>query len=301
MQVPDSPPDPGRRRFLRGLLGSTLALGTLGGVGVAQAYDFGTVREEAALPGLRSPLRVAFLTDLHYGLYIFGRQVRGWVDTANAARPDLVLLGGDFLDVRPSADPAPLLTELARLRAPLGVYAVWGNHDYGSFGAYDRGVLGQGVPGWAARREKVAAAFARAGITVLRNEGRAVRDDLWVGGVDDLWRGEPDVAAALAGAGEGQATLLLSHNPDVLPDLPRRVGLVLSGHTHGGQIRLPLLGAPVVPSKYGQRYAMGWVPGAHGTPGYVSRGLGVSGLPLRNLCPPEVTLLTLRPLPKADR
>ncbi|MDL2344246.1 metallophosphoesterase, partial [Deinococcus sp. MIMF12] len=102
-------------------------------------------------------------------------------------------------------------------------------------------------------------------------------------------------AAALAGAGEGQASVLLSHNPDLLPDLPRRVGLVLSGHTHGGQIRLPVVGAPVVPSRYGQRYAMGWVQGAHGTPGYVSRGLGVSGVPLRNLCPPEVTLLSLRP------
>ncbi|WP_104989739.1 metallophosphoesterase [Deinococcus sp. NW-56] len=295
MKAPDSPPDPGRRRFLRGLLGGTLALGTLGGVGVAQAYDFGTVREEGALPGLASPLRVAFLTDLHYGLYIFERQIRAWVDTANAARPDLVLLGGDFLDVRSDVDPAPLLAELARLRAPLGAHAVWGNHDYGSFGAYDRGVLGQGIPGWADRREQVAAAFAAAGITVLRNEGRAVRDDLWIGGVDDLWRGEPDVAAALAGAGEGQASVLLSHNPDLLPDLPQRVGLVLSGHTHGGQIRLPVVGAPVVPSRYGQRYAMGWVQGAHGTPGYVSRGLGVSGLPLRNLCPPEVTLLTLRP------
>lgn len=295
MKAPTPLPDPGRRRFLRGLLGGTLALGTLGGVGVAQAYDFGTVREEAALPGLRSPLRVAFLTDLHYGLYIFERQIRAWVDTANAARPDLVLLGGDFLDVRSDVDPAPLLTELARLRAPLGVYAVWGNHDYGSFGAYDRGVLGQGIPGWAERREQVAAAFAAAGITVLRNVGRAVRDDLWVGGVDDLWRGEPDAAAALAGAGEGQASVLLSHNPDLLPDLPRRVGLVLSGHTHGGQIRLPVVGAPVVPSRYGQRYAMGWVQGAHGTPGYVSRGLGVSGLPLRNLCSPEVTLLSLRP------
>ncbi|MDL2345790.1 metallophosphoesterase, partial [Deinococcus sp. MIMF12] len=179
---PLSPANPARRRFLRGLLGGSLALGTLGGVGVAQAYDFGTVHEEGVLPGLRSPLRAAFLTDLHYGLYIFERQIRAWVDTANAARPDLVLLGGDFLDVRSDVDPAPLLTELARLRAPLGVYAVWGNHDYGSFGAYDRGVLGQGIPGWAERREQVTAAFAASGITVLRNEGRAVRGDLWIGG-----------------------------------------------------------------------------------------------------------------------
>ncbi|WP_345465293.1 metallophosphoesterase [Deinococcus carri] len=277
-----------RRRLLRGLLGGGLAAGALGGAGWAQAARFGTVRESRRLPGLQAPLRVAFLTDLHYGLYVFAGRVRAWVDAANAARPDLILLGGDFLDTRAGADPAPLLTELARLRAPLGVYGVWGNHDYGSFGQEE---VGQD---WPAHRQNLTAAFARAGIAVLRNTGQAVRPDLWVGGVDDFICGQPDAAAALSGAGE-RATLLLSHNPDLLPELPGPVGLVLCGHTHGGQIRLPLLGAPVVPSRYGQRYAMGWVTGAYGTPAYVSRGLGTSGLPFRNLCEPELTLLTLLP------
>ena len=75
--------------------------------------------------------------------------------------------------------------------------------------------------------------------------------------------------------------------------MPAGIQLVLCGHTHGGQVRLPLIGAPIVPSKYGQRYAMGWVEGAHATPAYVSRGLGVSGVPMRNLCQPEITLLDL--------
>lgn len=280
--------------MLRSLLGGGLAVGALGSAGLAQASRFGVVHERATLPGLRAPLRVAFLTDLHYGLYVFATQVRAWVDTANTERPDLILLGGDLLDIRSDTDPAPLLAELARLRALLGVFGVWGNHDYDSFGLGNTRRGGRARPDWAQRQATLTAAFERAGVPILLNSGHAVRNDLWVGGVNDLWRGDADPAAALAGAGE-RATLLLSHNPDLLPDLPGPVGLVLCGHTHGGQVRLPFVGAPVVPSRYGQRYAMGWVRGAYGTPAYVSRGLGTSGVPLRNLCEPELTLLTLQP------
>lgn len=295
MRIP-APPDPARRRVLRGLtrslLGGGAAVAFLGGAGAAQAYRFGVTRHTRALGGLRAPLTAAFLTDLHYGPYIGVGSVRAWVEATLALRPDLILLGGDQFDRRAHAASADLLAELARLRAPLGTYAVWGNHDYGSFG-YDRH-SGVRQPDWAERRGRLEAAFAAAGVTVLRNAGRAVRADLWVSGVDDFWNGQPDAAATLAGAGT-RATLLVSHNPDLLPELPPGVGLALSGHTHGGQVRLPLVGAPVVPSRYGQRYAMGWVTGAHGTPGYVSRGLGLSGLPLRNLCEPEIALLRLVP------
>lgn len=283
-----------RRQVLRALGGGSLAALAAGGAGAAQAYRFGVTRHARALPGLRAPLRVAFLTDLHYGLFIGAGSVAAWVDATNDLRPDVVLLGGDQLDARMDAPPEPLLRELRRLRAPLGTFAVWGNHDYGSFGRYGGRQYGAPRADWAAKRAELEAEFARAGVTVLRDAGRALRDDAWVGGTDDLWFGQPDVTAALAGAGD-RATLLVTHNPDLLPDLPRPAGLVLCGHTHGGQVRLPGLGAPVVPSRYGQRYAMGWVQGAHGTPAYVSRGLGLSGLPLRNLCEPELTLLHLNP------
>ena len=300
MQVSDSSsprttiPNSSRRRFLRGVLGSGVALGLLGGAGVAQSYRHGVTRHTRTLPGLQSPLRVAFLTDMHYGLFIDAGNVQQWIEATNAERPDLVLLGGDQLDYRTDGPPTPLLAQLERLSAPLGVYGVWGNHDYGSFGYYGNKHYGPERPDWQARREALRVSFAAAGVNLLRNEGRAVRPDLQLGGVDDLWHGQPDAAAALAGA-EGRATLLVSHNPDLLPDLPAPVGLVLCGHTHGGQVRLPLLGAPVVPSQYGQKYAMGWVTGAHGTPAYVSRGLGVSGLPIRNMCTPEIAVLTLNP------
>ncbi|MFC4639217.1 metallophosphoesterase [Deinococcus hohokamensis] len=278
-----------RRRALKLLGSAAVTAGLLGTAGAAQTYRFGLTREQHALPGLRAPLRIAFLTDLHYGPFIRAGSVRAWVQAANAERPDLVLLGGDYLDIEPGHDAGPLLDELRALRAPLGVYGVWGNHDYGSFG--------EGRPGldWTVYREALRRAFAGVGITVLRNEGRAVREDLYLAGLDDLTRGEPALGAALRGARQTGATLLLSHNPDVLPDLLPGAGLVLCGHTHGGQVRLPGLGAPLVPSRYGQRYAMGWVRGAHDTPAYVSRGLGVTGAPIRVLCEPELTLLTLTP------
>ncbi|GGS04579.1 putative metallophosphoesterase [Deinococcus sedimenti] len=283
-----------RRAVLRSLLGGGGALALGGGVGVAQGYRFGVTRHTRALPGLRAPLRAAFLTDLHYGLFIGDGSVGAWVEATNDLRADVILLGGDLLDARLDAVPPGLLRQLARLRAPLGTFSVWGNHDYGSFGRYGARHYGPARPDWMARRERFAQELAGAGVTVLRDEGRPLRDDVWVGGTDDLWFGKPDAAAALAGAG-ARATLLVTHNPDLLPALPRPVGLVLCGHTHGGQVRLPLLGAPMVPSAFGQRYAMGWVTGAHDTPAYVSRGLGLSGLPVRNLCEPEVTLLQLSP------
>lgn len=279
---------------MRSLLGGGTVAALAGGAAVAQGYRFGVTRHARTLAGLREPLRVAFLTDLHYGLYIGPGSVAAWVDGTNDLRADLVLLGGDLIDARMDELSPDLLRELRRLRAPLGVYSVWGNHDYGSFGRYGSRQYGEPRADWAARREQFRAGLAGVGVTTLRNEGRAVRGDLWLGGTDDLWFGPPDPAAALAGAG-GRATLLVTHNPDVLPTLPGPAGLVLCGHTHGGQVRLPLLGAPVVPSRYGQRYAMGWVTGAHDTPAYVSRGLGLSGVPLRNLCEPEIALFLLSP------
>ena len=281
-----------RREFLARALAGSAAVTALGGVGAAQVYRFGVTRQGAPLPGLRAPLRVAFLTDLHYGPFIGAASVRAWVDATNLERPDLILLGGDHMDRHVRGNTAPLLRELARLRAPLGVYGVWGNHDYAAFGRARAGRTAS----WEEARAAHAAAFAGAGITILRNEGRAVRDDLFLGGTDDFLQGEPDPGAALAGAGE-RATLRLSHHPDQLPELPRAAGLALCGHTHGGQVRLPLIGAvaPLLPSRYGARFDIGWKQGAFGTPAYVSRGLGVSGVPLRNLCGPEVLLLTLRP------
>ena len=298
-----------RRQLLgRGVLGWGAVLGLTGaGIGATQGYaPAGLSRVAARLPGLRRPLSVAVLTDLHYGPYIREQQVAGWVDLTLNARPDLILVLGDFCDVNLGQNlPAPLLRQLARLTAPLGVYGVWGNHDYGSFGRYRRRVIGEIRGDWMDVRAAFQRALAAGGLKILTNQGLAVRLDLWLGGVDDLSWGQPDAGAALRGAPTGAAQLLMVHEPDDLMGLAavsgwRPGGLAVCGHTHGGQIRLPGLGALVVPSNYGQRFAQGWVRGeavggGPGALGYVSRGLGLSGVPFRNLCPPEVVLLTLSP------
>jgi uncharacterized protein len=295
-------------RTLSSVLGWGTGLGLLGsGVGAAQGYARAQLNPvQARLPGLRTPLSVAVLTDLHYGPYIGERQVSSWVDLTLAARPDLVLVVGDFCDVRLERGlPQPLLRQLARLQAPLGVYGVWGNHDYGSFGQHSRIFTGAKQADWTGVRATFEAALGTAGLSILNNRGVAPRPDLWLGGVDDLMFGAPDAQAALQGAPAGAAQLLMVHEPDDLIGLAavpawRPDGLAVCGHTHGGQIRLPGVGALLVPSSYGQRFAQGWVQGEpHGNRpaarGYVSRGLGMSGVPMRNLCPAEVVLLRLQP------
>ncbi len=291
---------PERRAFLRSAgLGLGAALG-FGGAAVAQAYaPAQVVRQTRALRGLHTPVTVTLLTDLHYGHLVHLPQVRGWVDLALSTRPDVFLLLGDFVDVRLwEGLPAEYLQELGRLKAPLGTYGVWGNHDYGSFGLYKRLLQPEPPGNWQQQRTAFASALGEQGIHILREEGRLLRPDLYVGGVDDWWWGASDAVQAFAQAPSGAARILMSHNPDYLMNLdpqllPPDSGLMVSGHTHGGQVRLPVVGALSVPSEYGQRFAQGWIQGDTGAHGFVSRGLGLSGLPLRNLCPPEVVVLEL--------
>ena len=268
-----------RRRFLHraAAVAAAAALGSTTAQ-VVGTYPFDVVRERAALPGLRAPLRIAWLTDLHHGQFVRTASVRAWVDAALAEAPDLVLLGGDLVDQTPGADAdVDLVAELARLHAPLGVLAVPGNHDLGRF-------RGSGA---------FAALLRGTGIDLLVNRGLSVREDLHVAGLDDLRNGRPDLGATLRAQPAAGATLLLSHNPDVLPEVPLDVGLTLAGHTHGGQVVLPGVGALYTSSRYGDRFLAGWVEGP--ARGYVSRGLGVTNLPVRVNCPAELTVLDLVP------
>jgi uncharacterized protein len=269
-----------RRRFLTraAAVAATAAAGS-STAQVVGTYHFEVVRERAALEGLAAPLRVAWLTDLHHGQYVRTASVRAWVDAALAEAADLVLLGGDLVDQNPGSDgDEGLVAELARLRAPLGVLAVWGNHDYARF----------------RRIAPFAARLRDAGIEVLVNRGARVRDDLHVAGLDDFRNGRPDLGLTLRDRPATGATVLLSHNPDALPDVPIDVGLTLAGHTHGGQVVLPGVGALYTSSQYGDRFLAGWVAGP--ARGYVSRGLGVSTLPVRVNCPAELTVLDLLPI-----
>lgn len=246
------------------------------------------------LPAALDGLRIAHLTDFHRSSIVSSEYLARCVATAIAERPDMIVMTGDFVTKRSRciADLTPLL---APLSAPHGVYAILGNHD-----AY-------------AGARAVAAAVEASGACLLRNRHQRVEVNgagLWVAGIDspdhEQYRLTPMRRAdwaqvyrrfldtALRGIPRDGFRLLLAHNPDLIRDAARcGVDLMLSGHTHGGQVRLPFLGATVVPSRYGHRYAAGLFR-VEGAALYVSRGLGTVRFPLRFLCRPELAILTLR-------
>lgn len=271
-----------RRRFLRtAVYGSAAAL-TIGGLGYsfAEANDLRVVRRTVTVPNLPAAFRgtrIAFLTDIHHGPYVSLDYVNGVVRTTAALDPDLIVLGGDYIS-REAKYAGPCFEVLSQLKAPMGIYGVLGNHDY-----------------WHGERQ-VRDGMTAARFTDLTNRGEWLTlrgDRLRLCGVDDLWTARPNAQQALADARPGDAVILVSHNPDFAETLTdRRPGLILSGHTHGGQVMIPGSGAPIVPSYYGQKYARGLVE-APTTQVYVSVGIGLTGLPIRANCPPELTLLTL--------
>jgi uncharacterized protein len=245
-----------------------------------------TVETELVLPGWPAScdgLRVAVVSDLHVGSPWNGlANLDRVVAQVAAARPGLVLFAGDFVIRRVRGGtfvpPEDIAERLARVEAPLGRYAVLGNHDWWFDGL------------------RVLRALEAHGITVLEDRSVALPDHgcaLWLAGVSDLWERLHDVNRALAGVPDGAPVLLLTHNPDLFPTVPARVALTIAGHTHGGQVFLPLLGRPIVPSQYGQRYAIGHVieGGRHL---FVSPGIGTSIIPVRFRVPPEISLLVLR-------
>jgi predicted MPP superfamily phosphohydrolase len=271
------------------------------GVGVAGAMGYaflveprwlGVSRREIPIRGLPAALdglRVVQLTDVHHGPWLSLAYVRDVVQTTNELAPDLVCLTGDYVH-HSEAYIEPVVEELARLRPRIATVAVLGNHD------------------WWEDVDRMRRALDRASIPLLDNGRRVLTPDrrvtadaaegLAVCGVGDLWEDTQDYQAALGGLPADMPRLLLSHNPDVAeePDLVLsglRVDLMLSGHTHGGQVRFPFLGPPVTNSRFGQKYAEGLVQGPVCRV-FVCRGIGVSGFPLRLGVPPEIAVLELR-------
>ncbi len=270
-----------RRTFLKAVVAAGAAA-PVGGIcyTFAESTDLKIERVTVTVPRLPASFRgttVAFLSDIHYGPYLTPEYLADVVRTTLLLSPDLIVHGGDY-SLRESKYVTPCFEALANLSAPLGQYGVLGNHDY-------RHGLDQTKAG-----------MRSAGIEELTNRGVWLTrggERMLLAGVDDFWYGKPDLRKALEGAQPTDACVLLCHNPDFAESISdRRVGLVLSGHTHGGQVRVPGYGSPVVPSRYGQKYARGLVE-APATQVYVSPGVGMSGLPVRANCRPEITLLTL--------
>jgi predicted MPP superfamily phosphohydrolase len=231
-------------------------------------------------------IRIAVLADLHTGSPFHGlAKLEEIVTLALAAKPDLVLLAGDYVihgvvggRFTPPEDAAG---RLARLAAPLGVYAVLGNHD------------------WWLGPARVRHALESVGIPVLEDASTPLERGhcrFWLVGLSDFWEGARDLEKALRGVPESAPVVAFTHNPDIFPEGPSRVSLTIAGHTHGGQVYIPGLGRPIVPSQYGQRFAVGHIV-EEGRHLFVSSGLGTSLLPVRFLVPPEVSVLRLSPGP----
>lgn len=266
----------GRHRWRAGV-----ALGMLGTAGLGYlalvepprpVLERVTLRP-AGWPHALAGLRIGQISDLHLGHHYAEANVAWAIAAMQRERPDMIVLTGDFIAF---ADAIPMLgARLAGLSAPLGVYAVLGNHD-----------------GDAEARD-VVTALGHAGIVVLRNQSRWIAvpaGGFWLLGLDDVWHGRDDFAVMLAGVPPGGCRVLLAHAPDVV-DLAARhqIAVQLSGHTHGGQLRLPRIGPFSLP-RHGTRYPIGEYR-VGPTTLYVSRG--VAGAPLRLGCPPEATVITL--------
>ena len=277
-----------RRKFLKRT--GVVALGSI--TAGAITYPFleakwcRVVRQTIALPNLPAVFRgtrIALMADVHHGPFVPLAYIRHVVAMANALKPDLALLAGDYVHQHHSYI-APGIEALGKLQAPLGRFAVRGNHDNHSY--HDDH----------AYRPNSTAALADAGLPDLNNTGAWIERGgarLRICGVGDLWTDQQDLDGALRDAHDGDAVILLSHNPDFAETIrDSRVGLVLSGHTHGGQVVIPGLGAPIVPSRYGQKYLHGLVQ-APCCQVFVTRGVGTISPPARFLCRPEVALITL--------
>ncbi len=290
--------DLSRRAFLArvGASGTTLgAAGTIAKATVVDPLDIRVVRYTVPitnLPRALDGMRIAHLTDWHVGSRVPLEVLEASTRLALELKPDLIALTGDYVHSNVGQ-----LDALRRVLAPLvapgaaryGVVGVLGNHDY------------------YAGAEEVAGALREMGVSMIDNDRLFLMPDgitgasgeaLCVAGLADPWMDVPVQERALGGVAHRTPRVVLCHQPDVAehfgwraPWAPR-ADLMLSGHTHGGQVRVPFLGTPIVPSHYGQRYAGGLVEGPH-FPVIVSRGIGMSLLPIRFGVPPEVGEITL--------
>jgi predicted MPP superfamily phosphohydrolase len=273
-----------RRQFLK-WAGAGVAVGAAGVAGYGglfEAWDYElteTVVPVGGLPAAFEGFRIAQLTDVHHSRIVPIEEVRRVVALVNETRADLIALTGDYTtELRRFVEPCA--EALAELKAPEGVWAVLGNHDHKTDGPFT-----------------VQALKAR-GINVLSNENTVLRrgaDELQLAGVDDWGWGKADFTRALRGVDVARPSVLLSHEPIAFDrPLTRGVSLILSGHTHGGQIYLPFIGSPATyiwPQYF--RYIRGLYE-RDGTCLYVARGTGMIGVPIRIGARPEIAVLRLQ-------
>lgn len=228
-------------------------------------------------------LRIAVLSDLHVGgAFIDDRKLRLIVERTNELHPELIVILGDYMSSEGRSShrvkPEVFGPSLQGFQAPLGIYSVLGNHD------------------WWYNGEKVRHGLEANGIKVLDNEVARVEKNgraFWLVGLADLWTRPQRIGQTVDKiAPPGEPMIALTHNPDIFPNLPERVPLLLAGHTHGGQVQFPFIGSVVAPSRFGNRFVEGHVY-ENGHHLFVTTGIGTSIVPVRFAVPPEIVLLTI--------
>ncbi|MFN2596179.1 MAG: metallophosphoesterase [Pyrinomonadaceae bacterium] len=268
-----------RRQFVKGLAAATLFTAG-GGVALAYPFDYELTETDIFIPDLPPAFegfRVAQLSDVHHSRIVPLAEVRRAVEVTRSARADMIVLTGDYT-THERRFIEPCAEELGRLEAPAGVWAVLGNHDHNTDGA------------------ETYRALARHRVNALKNVNTRVArggEELQLVGIDDMSWNQTDWRQAFKGIDRARPTILLSHQPNAFDEPGAEgVSLIMSGHTHGGQIRLPFIGAPI--QRYPEfRYLRGRFV-RDGTQLYVSRGTGVIGAPVRVGARPEVAVLRLR-------
>ena len=283
-----------RRRFLT--LGAAAAgagtLGTLDAFAIEPGFSLAvkswTVRH-ASWPRSATPLRIGVLTDIHaVEPWMPARRIGAIAAQLNACKPDIVVLLGDYVNalrLRFYSGIVPVpewMAALKELHAPLGIYAVLGNHDW-----------------WSGEAATIRRSFEKAGIHLLENAAVNVSNGghpFWIAGLGDQLafgsRGLDDLSGTLRQLSDNAPAVLLAHEPYIFPAISKRIALTLAGHTHGGQVYVPFIGRPAIPFQFA-KYAYGHVE-HQGRHMIVSSGLGLSNYPVRFLVPPEIALVTLR-------
>lgn len=222
--------------------------------------------------------KIVFVSDIHHGIVYSKNRVKKLVKRINEEKPDIILLGGDYVDEEKYI--SSLFNELKNLKSKQGVYGVLGNHDYG------------------ANPSKITSAMKDAGIRCLKNEAIWIYNGnsrIRIGGVKDCWRDNPDISSIVKEV-EENFVILLSHNPDFVEDIKTdKIDIVLSGHTHGGQATFFGLWAPFIPSIYGQKYKTGLIKAPH-TKVLVSNGVGNVAwcIPIRFFARPQINVVYLK-------
>lgn len=274
-----------RREFLKTSLGVTLGMTALGAGGLAYARTVEPGWIDITQLRLRLPrlspafhgYRLVQISDIHMDYWMTRERLAGVVRLVNDQRPDLVAITGDFVTHGYRRRAENLEGPLRSLRARDGAVAVLGNHDHWSSPAFVRSVI------------------SNSGIVNVSNRIRTVqrgRDVLHVAGVDDHWEGQDRLDLVLDHLPPEGAAILLAHEPDFadISAAARRFDLQISGHSHGGQVRLPLLGAPILPP-YGRKYPLGLYR-VTGMLLYTNRGVGMLRPHIRLNCRPEITVYT---------